>query len=183
VPLFNSDIYNFPFLANGYQGIVASTNYSITVLQGMELVLIVADCTFRQIKVGDPSVVRVFNLVRSRSDPSDLYLVTMSLNVQEYQVHELNKKGPALVGMLTRVHDMQTEAVETFYMVAPTYPFQRSPGFEMYELVGVTDESYLKLRSIPKDPLKQPVKNLITARQRGFYDGDSKKNIASCTRA
>ncbi|OWZ05275.1 hypothetical protein PHMEG_00022667, partial [Phytophthora megakarya] len=67
--------------------------------------------------------------------------------------------------------------VENFYMVATTYPYQRFPNFEMYELVGVTNESYLELRSIPRDPSIHPVKHLITARQRGFFDGDTQRNV------
>ncbi|KAL4138728.1 hypothetical protein PRIC2_002232 [Phytophthora ramorum] len=177
VPLFNSEIYNYGFLSNGYQGMVENTKYNITALTEMELVVVVVDCTFRQILLGDPSVVRVFNLVRSLENPNDLYVVTMSLNVQEYEVRDLKKRGPALVGMLTLVEDMQADHVDQFYMVATTYPYQRSPDFEMYELVGITDESYLELRSIPRDPLVEPVKNLITARKRGFYDGDSQENV------
>lgn len=177
VPLFNPMIYNHSFLSSGYQGIVDDTEYNISGLADLELVVMVVDCTFRQIMVGDPSAVRVFNLVRSRSDPNDLYLVTMSLNVQEYEVRKLHKRGPALVGMLTLVQDMQADNVQQFYMLATTYPYQRVPNFEMYELVGVTSESYLELRSIPRDPLTHPVKNLITARKRGFFDGDDQSNV------
>ncbi|KAL4161777.1 hypothetical protein PRNP1_002329 [Phytophthora ramorum] len=177
VPHFNPEIYNYAFLSNGYQAIVADTEYSITALAGMELVLVVVDCTFRQIVVGDPSAVRVFNLVRSLEDPTDLRLLTMSLNVQEYEVRSLQKRGPALVGMLTLVQDMQAEQVEQFYVVATTYPYQRLPNFETYELVGVTDESFLELRSIPRDPLTHPVKTLITARKRGFFNGESQANV------
>ncbi|KAE8891010.1 hypothetical protein PF005_g4630 [Phytophthora fragariae] len=177
VPLFNPAIYNYKFLSKGYQGIVDDTEYNISGLANLELVVMVVDCTFRQILVGDPSVVRVFNLVRSRSDPDDLYLVTMSLNVQEYEVREMRKRGPAFVGMLTLVQDMQADDVQQFYMVATTYPYQRVPNFEMYELVGVTSESYLELRSIPRYPLTHPVKRLITARKRGFFDGDDQCNV------
>ncbi|KAL3667505.1 hypothetical protein V7S43_007725 [Phytophthora oleae] len=176
-PLFNPAIYNYDFLGHRYRGIVDDTKYNITDLAELELVVMVVDCTFRQILVGDPSVVRVFNLVRSRADSSALYLVTMSLNMQEYEVRELNKRGPALVGTLTMVNDMRDTNVEQFYMVATSYPYQRAPNFEMYELVGVTSESYLELRSIPRDPLTQPVKHLITARKRGFYNGDSQGNV------
>ncbi|GMF66263.1 unnamed protein product [Phytophthora lilii] len=72
---------------------------------------------------------------------------------------------------------MQNTSVDQLYMVATTYPFKRSPTFEIFEFVGVTDESYLELRSIPRDPLFEPIRNLITARKRGFYNGDSQSNV------
>ncbi|KAE8891125.1 hypothetical protein PF005_g22454 [Phytophthora fragariae] len=177
VSLFNENIYNYDFLSNGFAGIVADTKYNISTLDKFELVLLVVDCSFSQLVEGDPSEMRIYNLVRSRDDPTDLHLLTTSLSVQEYKVPNLNKQGPALVGMITVIQDMQAENVDQFYMVATTYPYQRSPDFEMYEFVGVTSDSFLELRSVPRDPLTEPVKNLITARKRGFYNGDSQSNI------
>ncbi|GMF12145.1 unnamed protein product [Phytophthora lilii] len=177
VPLLNSAIYNHEFLSQGYQRIVSGTKYNVSTLEDLELVLVVVDCMFRQIKVGDPSSVRAYNLVRSHKDPNNLYLVTMSLNVQEYEVRSHNKRGPALVGMLTLVDNMQDSNVQQFYVVATTYPFQRLPDFEIYEFVGITSDSYLELRSIPRNPKIEPVKNLVTARKRGFYNSDSQSNV------
>jgi hypothetical protein len=156
---------------------VENTDYNVTTLANLELVLVVVDCSFKPIQTGDPSSIRVYNLVRLHEDPSHTYLITMSLNVQEYKLRDRNKRGPALVGMLTLVDDMRDADVEQFYMVATTYPFQRSPDFEAYEYVGVTSVSYLELRSIPRDPVKQPVKHLITARKRGFFSGESQANV------
>jgi hypothetical protein len=177
IPAFDANIYNYEFLANGYRRMVDNTKYNITVLDSLELVVVVVDCTFRQIKVGDPSAVRVYNLVRSRTDPKDVYLVTMSMSVQDYEVREHSRKGPAVVGMLTLVRDMAHSDVQQFYMVATTYPYQRSPDFEMYEFLGITDESYLELRSIPREPTTEHAKHLITSRKRGFYDGDTQYNV------
>lgn len=176
MPLFNPAIYNYDFLSEGYLKMVSGTKYNVTALEDLELVLVVVDCSFRQIAAGDPSSVRVYNLVRSIADHSHLYLVTMSLNVQEYQVRAHRKQGPALVGMLTLV-DMRDSNVQQFYTVATTYPFQRLPDFEIYQFVGITNDSYLELRSIPRDPNLEPVKNLVTARKRDFYNSDSQSNV------
>ncbi|EGZ16729.1 hypothetical protein PHYSODRAFT_498384 [Phytophthora sojae] len=177
LPLFNSEIYSYDFLSPGYQGMVSSTKYNATALADLELVVIIADCSFSQLKAGDPSDVRVYNLVHSWSDPSDLYLMTLSLSVQEYEQRDHNKEGPAVVGMLTLVQSMQDTNVAQYYMVALTYPYQRAPDFEMYEVVGVTNESYLSLTSIPRDPDTEPVKHLLTARKRGFYNGGTQSNV------
>ncbi|KAG6977019.1 hypothetical protein JG688_00000728 [Phytophthora aleatoria] len=156
---------------------VSSTKYNVTTLADLELVLVVVDCSFSQLKAGDPSEVRVYYLVRSRNDFSDLYLVTVSLSVQEYEQRDHNKQGPAVLGMLTLIHDMQDEDVTQYYMAALTYPYKRSPDFQMYEVVGITDESYLSLSSIPREPGTEPVKHILTARKRGFYNGDSQRNV------
>jgi hypothetical protein len=177
VPLFNPAIYNYSFLSSGFQTIARDSEYHIGALAGLELVVTVVDCSFRQIVVGDPSAVRVFNLVRSREDPSDLRMLTMSLNVQQYEVRSLKKRGPALVGMITLVNDMQAPSVDQFYVVATTYPYLRSASFEMYEPIGITSESYLELRSIPRDPVTEPVKHLLTAMKRGLFNGDGQVNV------
>ncbi|KAH7460435.1 hypothetical protein PRIC1_006890 [Phytophthora ramorum] len=177
LPHFDSAIYNHSYLSNGYLGMVANTQYNFTVLDRLDLVLVVIDCSFSQLKAGDPSEVRVYNLMRSHDDPTDLYLMTMSLSVQEYELRDLTKEGPALLGMLTLVQDMQDTNVKQYYMVALTYPYQRLPDFEPYEVVGVTDESFLSLSSIPRDPVTEPVKRLLTARKRGFFNGDSQCNV------
>ncbi|KAE9038278.1 hypothetical protein PR003_g5989 [Phytophthora rubi] len=56
------------------------------------------------------------------------------------------------------------------------YPFQRLPDFEIYQFVGITNDSYLELR-IPRNSTIEPVKNLITARKRGFFNSDSQSNV------
>ncbi|GMF66264.1 unnamed protein product [Phytophthora lilii] len=71
VPLFDQDIYNYDFLVNGYLGMVSDTKYVGTVLNEFELVQLVVDCSFSQLQEGDPSEVRVYNLIRSENNHSD----------------------------------------------------------------------------------------------------------------
>ncbi|KAE8983769.1 hypothetical protein PF010_g21744 [Phytophthora fragariae] len=177
VPLFDPAIYNYAFMTRGYLSMVNDTSYNTTTLANLELVVVVVDCSFTPLVKGDPSTVRVFNLVRSREDPRDLYLVTVSLSAQDYEIREHTKEGPALLGILSVMQDMRLGIVEMFYMIALTYPYQRSPEFEIYAFVGITDDSFLELRSSPKDPLTQPVKHVRTARQRGLFDKDDQSNI------
>ncbi|KAK1929460.1 hypothetical protein P3T76_015028 [Phytophthora citrophthora] len=177
VPLFDSGIYSYDFLSQRYEAMVASTKYNVTTLANLELVLVVVDCSFSQLKAGDPSEVRIYYVVHSRNDPSDLYLATLSLSVQEYEQRDHNKQGPAVLGMLTLIHDMQDKDVTQYYMMALTYPYQRSPDFQVYQVVGITDESFLSLSSIPREPGTEPIKHLLTARKRGFYSGDSQRNV------
>ncbi|KAJ8533259.1 hypothetical protein ON010_g13995 [Phytophthora cinnamomi] len=179
IPLFNAEIYNHAFLTHMYTQMVNDTSYNTTVLSDLELVVVVVDCSSTQLNKGDPSIVRVFIVARSRDDPSDVYLVTVSLSVQDYQMWAYKKSGPALVGMVAVIHDMQAGIPKQLYMMAPTFPYQRSLDFEIYEFIRIREESCRELRSIPKDPTTQPVKHLVTSRNRGFYDGDVQSNIHS----
>ncbi|EGZ26224.1 hypothetical protein PHYSODRAFT_327139 [Phytophthora sojae] len=177
VPLFNSDIYNYGFLSLGYDKMVNDTAYTNTIVSELELVTIVIDCSFTQLQRGDISAVRAFNLLRSMKDHNEMYVATVSLSVQDYRIRARKKSGPALVGMLTLVDDMRSETVERFYIVATAYLSQRNLELLVYEFVGITEDSYMELRSIPRDPLTESVDHLITARERGFYDGDDQSNI------
>ncbi|KAL3667617.1 hypothetical protein V7S43_007171 [Phytophthora oleae] len=179
VPLFNADIYNNAFLNRTYMDMVRDTSYNTSLLTDLELVVVVVDCSSTQLETGDPSTLRVFNIARSLSDPTDVYLVTLSLSIQDYTMWTYKKDGPALVAMVTVIHDMQADITKKIYMMAPTYPYQRSMEFEIYEFIRITNESYRELRSIPKDPTTQPVKHLVTSRKRGFFDGGDQSNIHS----
>lgn len=176
VPLFTPDLYNYEFLTQAYSEIVSDTSYNITILDQLELVVVVVDCSFTPLTEGDRSSARVFNLVRSRNDPYDLYVVVVSLSVQDYEVHAHSEFGPALLGMLSVVHDLRENNPEQYYMVAETYPYQRSLEFGLYEFVGLSG-GYLKLRSIPEDPLTEPVEEALLTRKRGFYNGDIQSNM------
>ncbi|KAJ8548704.1 hypothetical protein ON010_g10968 [Phytophthora cinnamomi] len=177
VPLFNSDIYNYVFLSQGFEKMVNDTAYSISTLAELELVTVVVDCSFTRLKLGDTSAVRVFDLLRSKMDDKVLYVATVSLSVQNYEVPAHSKAGPALLGMVTIVGNMQEETIERFYAVALTYPFQRPLEFQMYEFVGITNASYLELRSVPRDRLTESAHYLLTAKEHGFYDGNDQSNI------
>eukprot|EP00644_Phytophthora_capsici_P001171 jgi/Phyca11/556329/estExt2_Genewise1Plus.C_PHYCAscaffold_860111 len=179
VPLFNADIYNNFFLTHTYMEMVRDTSYNTSVLTDLELVVVVVDCSSTQLQTNDPSIVRVFNIARSRSDPTDIYLVTLSLSIQDYTMWTYKKYGPALVVMATVIHDMKAGITKQIYMMAPTYPYQRSMEFEIYQSIRITDDSHRELLSIPKDPSTEPVKHLITSRRRGFYDGDDQSNTHS----
>lgn len=107
VPLFNANIYNHGFLTHMYTQMMNDTSYNTSVLTDLELVVVVVDCSSTQLNNGDPSIVRVYNVARSRDDPTDVYLVMVSLSIQDYQMWSYKKSGPALVGMIAVIHDIQ----------------------------------------------------------------------------
>ncbi|EGZ18275.1 hypothetical protein PHYSODRAFT_502265 [Phytophthora sojae] len=176
LPKFNPAIYNYEYLSNAYRQMAGDVKYNVTLLEDLELVLVVVDCSFTNLKTGDNAMVRFFNLVRSRSDPENLYMVTMSLNVQDYEIRDRNKKGPCILTMIAIAQDMSEGNIGQFYLMALTYPYQRTMEFQVYEFAGITEDSYLDLRSVPQDPLTQPVKHVVTSRKRGFFDGEEQSN-------
>ncbi|GMF12147.1 unnamed protein product [Phytophthora lilii] len=103
-----------------YQQAVLRTMYNSTTLFNLELVVILVYCSFTPLKSEDPATVRFFNLVRSRRDPNDLYIV------QDFEVREFKRHGPAFFGALTIIHDVRKKIDEQLYIVAPRYP---SSGF------------------------------------------------------
>jgi hypothetical protein len=177
VKKFTPAIYNYDYLSHAYLEMVADTQYNITALEGLELVLVVVDCSFTNLKSGDKAMVRFFNVVRSRVDPEEVFLVTLSLNVQDYEIRKHNRQGPAVLAMVTLVRDLSVGNVGQFYLMALAVPYTRSFNFEVYDFVRITEDSYLELRSIPRDPHTQPVYHLITSRKRGFFDGEEQSNI------
>ncbi|KAE9125430.1 hypothetical protein PF005_g6214 [Phytophthora fragariae] len=177
LPKFNPAIYNFDYLSNAYLEMAHDVKYNVTVLEDVELLAVVVDCSFTNLKTGDNAMVRFFNLVRSRSNPENVYMVTMSLNVQDYEIRDRNKKGPCILSMISIAQDMRAGNIGQFYLMALTYPYERAMQFEVYEFLGITEDSYLDLRSVPRDPLTQPVNHVVTSRKRGFFDGQEQSNI------
>ncbi|KAI9980906.1 hypothetical protein PInf_010251 [Phytophthora infestans] len=177
LPKFNPKIYNFEYLSHAYIQMASAAKYNVTLFKDFELVTVVVDCSFTNLKSGDNAMVRFFNLVRSRVDPTELYMVTMSLNVQDYEIRSQKKTGPCILTMILIVNDMGAGPLGEYYLMALTYPYKRAMGFEVYEFMGITIDSYLELRTVPEDPLTQPANRVITARKRGFYDGQEQSNI------
>uniref|UniRef100_K3WQV2 Transmembrane protein n=2 Tax=Globisporangium ultimum (strain ATCC 200006 / CBS 805.95 / DAOM BR144) TaxID=431595 RepID=K3WQV2_GLOUD len=53
--------------------------------------------------------------------------------------------------------------------VALGYPYDAPPAYTLAEHLGETEDAKLELRSIPRDPARDPILIIQTARQRGYY--------------
>lgn len=179
VPQFNSKIYNYDFLTRVYSEIVSDSSYNTTVLTDLELVVAVVDCTSTQLVRNDPANIRLFNVVRSRRNPADMYLVDVLLSMQAYTMLSHKKFGPALDLRVSIIQDMRSAVTEQLHMMALTYPYQRALKLEVYEFIRITDDSYSEMRSVPRDPTISPVQHLLTSRKRGFYNHDVQANLHS----
>ncbi|CEG41476.1 hypothetical protein L915_01473 [Plasmopara halstedii] len=179
VPRFNPNIYNYDFLTRTYEEITNDSSYNTTVLTDLELVVVVVDCTSTPLTRDDLANVRLFNLVRSRKDPTDIFLVDMLLSMQDYAMQSHKKFGPALALQVSIIQDMQQAITKTLFMMALTYPYQRALKLEVYDFIRITHDSHTELRSVPRDPTTDPIRHLITSRKRGFYNHDVQSNLHS----
>lgn len=165
----NAPMYNNSYLRRGFSRFTTDTTYNLTFLADVELICPVVDCTFTAVSSGDISVLRVYNLVRSISNPDDVFVIAISLSVQEYQIPEQSRSGPSGVGTMTVVHDMSKARVEQFYFIALDYAYVARPSYDVFELIGASSTGGWELRSVPRDPTTTPVATVYTSRRRGFY--------------
>ncbi|GMF20395.1 unnamed protein product [Phytophthora lilii] len=171
IDLFNAEIYSNTFLRANFESVVARGSYNLTQLTDLELVVPVIDCTLPPLVDGDPSLLRVFNVVRRKSDPKSVQLVTTSVSIQDYRIPEANRMGPAIVTTLFSVSDMRATSVDHFVVIGLDYAFTHEPLYEVYTLDDTSSDGYWNLTSIPENVVVNPVKTVLTARRRGFYLG------------
>lgn len=162
-------VYTDAFQRAAYKQVAHDTAYNITLFDPKvtELIMPVVDCTSSSITYEDITAVRFFYLLRMVADPEDVYLLTVSLSVQEYKIRERNEFGSAGVASLAFINDLRATQVTHYFMVALGYPFLQAT-FEVYEIEQVTIESFWLLKCIQSDPSKT-VKLVQTAARTGFY--------------
>ncbi|OWZ16945.1 hypothetical protein PHMEG_0009184 [Phytophthora megakarya] len=169
IEMFNSDIYNASVLNGGFQNLVATSSYNLTILQDLELVVPVIDCTSPPLVTGDPSLLRVYNLVRRKSDPEDVHIVAISLSTQDYRVEEQSRRGPAILSTLFSVNDMRATDVDQYFVLGLDYPYTSDPSFNVYTLDGVSPNGFWEMSSVQHNASIDPIIHVHTARRRGFY--------------
>lgn len=169
--LFDANIYSSTFLRANFESMIARGSYHLTQLHDLELVVPVIDCTSPPLVDGDPSLLRVFNLVRRKSDHTAVQVLTTSISIQDYRIPEANRLGPAIVVVFFAISDMKVPSVDKYIMLGLDYAFTHEPLYEVYTLESVSTDGYWNLTSIPEDPVLNPVKTVLTARRRGFYMG------------
>jgi hypothetical protein len=166
---FDPTIYSKAFLNGGFVSLVSASSYNITSLLDLEHIISVVDCTSPPLVTGDPSLMRVYNLVRHKNNHEDVRLVSLSLSIQDYRIREQIRRGPALFASLFSVSDMRATKVEQFFVLGLDYPYTTNPDFAVYNLDSVSTDGYLELSSIPRNGLPEGAMHARTARRRGFY--------------
>lgn len=166
--IMDHTLYGNTFLRKVHSMFTADTSYNFTFLTSVDLIMPVVDCSFYPIKQPDNSNLRIYYLMRSKTNADDIYLMTFSLSTQDYSIPAQNQKGPAGIAMFSFVNDMTTATVTHSIAVALGYPFEPL-SFEVYQMTGIDSNHRWLLSSVPQYPLLETSKDVVTACRAGFY--------------
>ncbi|KAL3667475.1 hypothetical protein V7S43_007696 [Phytophthora oleae] len=164
------DIYTDEYLRWMFDILQNKTAYNISLLDEVELILPVVDCTMQSIHGGGAAIARVNYLVRYKDDTERVVLLPTSLSIQDYYIAEQYERGSALFLTFSVVEDMTFAGpVPHHYAIALDYPYEFKPDFEVCIFFEHTNEGFWSVETIPRDSFMRPPKPLLTARQLGFY--------------
>lgn len=148
VPTFNPRIYGDRFLRTQFSELVRDASYNMTLLKTTELVAPVVDCSSFMLRTVTVMYMRVFYLLRSLTNPDEMFLVTYSLSTQDYKFPDQYQTGVAGVLVLSVVSDMRFDTVDSYhYALTLGYPF-RPASYTLYEYKGDTDDEFRIFESI-----------------------------------
>lgn len=168
-----SSIYLDNFQRRMFKTLVSDTSYALTFFDPLEseLVLPVVDCTFRSLVTSDNTLVRFFYLVRSLNDTENVYLVIVSLGMQDLQTVNQINRGPAAVATVVAISSLTARSsVEHHFAIAKGYPYEAA-SFEAYKYLRTTSKNMWLLQSHPFSA--SAVSSVVTTSYRlGFYRGD-----------
>ncbi|TMW66138.1 hypothetical protein Poli38472_003903 [Pythium oligandrum] len=162
-------LYTNEFMRAIFTTISRDTAYNITALDEatMELIAPIIDCTYVLQPNSGITGGRLFYLARERANPDRVFLVVVSLIVQQYSISAQAETGPAAVGMVQVIYDMREPSVTNYYVVAKGFPVEEME-YRVYEYLNTTPDGQWTLRSIPSTKSEFAMV-LITSIREGFY--------------
>ncbi|GMF17803.1 unnamed protein product [Phytophthora lilii] len=172
LPNFAHDIYDNDFLRFIFAKLQMHASYNLSYVTELELILPIVDCTFELLVSGDRTVARVYYLVRRKSDPTQVFLLSASLSAQDYQVAQQFLKGAAAVLLIAAIEDMRATTLNHHIAVALNYPYVAEPAFAYSELEGVDNDNYWLLQTLPNQRNLDPAMSVRLARRFGRYKSD-----------
>ncbi|GAB9476967.1 hypothetical protein Gpo141_00014026 [Globisporangium polare] len=171
-----SVIYTDEFQRRVFAALVSSLTYNLTYLdpRETELVMPVIDCTLTALAINDPTAPRFFFLMRKVKDPDDVYVFTVTIGVQGFQVAKQKTSGPVAISTITFINDMRATDIEHSFAVVLGLPF-KDLVLQRYEYYGLTDEGFWLLKSVPEDPKTEASKIISTTCPTGSYISSEKE--------
>jgi hypothetical protein len=118
VPDFNVEIYSNEFLRFIFSRLQTHASHNLSYVAELELVVPVVDCTFSLLTSGDRTAARVYYLTRRKADPAQVFLLSTSMSVQDYEVNAQFQRGPGMVLAIAAIDDMQASTVTHHLAVA-----------------------------------------------------------------
>ncbi|KAH7492104.1 uncharacterized protein KRP23_1016 [Phytophthora ramorum] len=172
VPLFDAEIYSNEFLRFIFSRMQEHASYNLSYVKELELVVPVVDCTFELLMSGDQTVARVYYLVRQKTDPTQVMLLSTSLSAQDYEVAQQFQRGASVVLLVAAIDDMRATSLAHHIAIALNYPYVADPAFQYSELTSVDGDNYWMLRTLPNERSQDPAKTVRVARRFGRFKGD-----------
>lgn len=151
-----------------WRSMVRDTAFQYKFLAQVDVITPIIDCSFTATVRDDPTITRTFYLTRNKSDFDDIYLFSARFSMQDYKIPEQNERGPLGVSMFTFFNDMNNTNVKYYFAAALGYPFDVAK-FDPYNLVGLTDDGYWEMLSVPVNLAVEAPKRILTARRTGVY--------------
>ncbi|KAL3667471.1 hypothetical protein V7S43_007693 [Phytophthora oleae] len=169
---FDKGIYSNEFMRFIFSKLQAHASYNLSYVTDLELVTPIVDCTFELLMSGDRTVARLYYLVRQKSDPTQVLLLSMSLSAQDYHIAQQFQKGAAVLLLLAAVDDIRASTLTHHIAIALNYPYVADPVFMYSELEGIDGDNYWLLHTLPNQRTLDPAKSVKMARRFGRYKSD-----------
>ncbi|RLN59779.1 hypothetical protein BBP00_00006315 [Phytophthora kernoviae] len=164
-----ANIYTDTYLRWIFDALKNKTAYNITLLNEVELVVPVVDCTFAAISGGGAAIARVNYLVRFKNETDRMLILPASISIQDYYISDQYESGSTLLLTFSVIETTTAESVSHYYALALDYPYEYTPDFEVCTFIEHTEEGFWSFVTIPSDSFLRPPKPVLTARQLGFY--------------
>lgn len=171
-PLPVPEMWTNEFHRQFFARIMLDTVYNLTFLQNYELVVPVIDCSFSGIVFGDPTVSRLFYIMRGIADPTDVRLLTLIMQTAYYELTDRSGAvGSTLLTTATFLEDLSATQVQHYFLHAIGYPFLEL-SFQVYEFLDTTPDSYWASASIPTSSTELSRQVKSSCRQGTFVDNE-----------
>lgn len=163
------DIYSDHWQRLFFSQVVAGSAYNFTFLGNIQLIAPVVDCSSALIANNDSTRGKFYFVIRSRADLQDVYLLTMSMAIQEFWIPSQTQVGSAAIACLTLINDLQSDHVDHHFVASLGYPFY-SLNFSACELLENGErDSLLLLRTVPRNQYRELAQDIQTSYRSGFY--------------
>jgi hypothetical protein len=166
-------IHEDAFQRSMFASLITGTSYGYeSTAPVLELIVPIVDCSNWEVVLGVENRATFYFLVRFRTDPENPIMFVVPLLNQEYEMAELNARGPAAVATIGIVKDMQATELETrIYAISLGYPFEPL-NFRLCMFNGtISLSNSWSLAMIPDVDESEIPKNVTTSALSGFYIG------------
>lgn len=105
-PNFNKELYSNAFMRTGFTGIQYGV-YNLTFLGTHEFIMLIIDCTFPLVVNNDVTASRVYYLTRQKTNPEDMYIITVSFSTRNDAVLDQYQEGAVSVTSFSLTNDLR----------------------------------------------------------------------------